>query len=131
LRLRTRRPQLKRGSLGTNAPSVPTHRKMRLALVGLLGLALLAGLLWWGKRPRIYRNVPLNGLRRFIWSLLAQMGPGGSSLQSGRAGQGSCNSLCALRQPTLTLLSSGSRRSIGLHHTLRQREPRSRVTSST
>ena len=61
---------------------------MRLVLVGLLALVLLGGLLWWGKRPRIYRNVPISGLRRFVWSLLAQMGPGGFFLAERQGGAG-------------------------------------------
>ncbi|SRR6266550_1348080 len=61
---------------------------MRLVLLGFTAVALLAGLWWWGKRPRIYRNVPLSGLRRFVWSLLAQMAPGGFLVADRRGGAG-------------------------------------------
>jgi len=61
---------------------------MRLVLFSFIVVALLAGLWWWGKRPRIYRNVPLNGLRRFIWSLLAQMASGGFLVADRRGGAG-------------------------------------------
>ena len=82
------RPQLKRDPLGTNAPGAPSHCYMRLVLFSLIVVALIAGLWWWGKRPRIYRNVPLNGLRRFIWSLLAQMASGGFLVADRRGGAG-------------------------------------------
>ena len=61
---------------------------MRLLPLGILAVALVAALLWWGKRPRIYRNVPLAGLRRFISSLLAQMGTGGFFVAERQSGAG-------------------------------------------
>src|SRR5437016_4211525 len=88
LRRRASRPQLTRDPLGTNAPGAPSHCYMRLVLFSLIVVALIAGLWWWGKRPRIYRNVPLNGLRRFIWSLLAQMASGGFLVADRRGGAG-------------------------------------------
>ena len=88
MRRRAGRPQLKRDPLGTNAPGAPTHCYMRLVLFSFIVVALLAGLWWWGKRPRIYRNVPLNGLRRFIWSLLAQMPSGGFLVADRRSDAG-------------------------------------------
>src|SRR2546430_5982863 len=71
---------------------------MRLVLFSFIVVALLAGLSWWGKRPRIYRNVPLNGLRRFIWSLLAQMASGGFLVADRRGGAGFLQ--LALRSPS-------------------------------
>jgi hypothetical protein len=60
----------------------------KLSLIGLVALGALGVLWWWGTRARVYRNVPLRSLRRYVWSLLAQMGPGGFLVAERRGGMG-------------------------------------------
>jgi len=87
VRPRARRPQLKRDSLGTRAPNTQSSQ-MRLLIIGLVVLGALGALWRWGTRARVYRKVPLQGLRRYVWSLLAQMGPGGFLVAERREGAG-------------------------------------------
>ena len=61
---------------------------MRLIIIALVAIGLLAGFWWWGTRARVYRDVPLKGLRRYVWSLLAQMASGGYLLAERRNGPG-------------------------------------------
>jgi hypothetical protein len=61
---------------------------MRLALFGIVALALVAAALWYGMRPRVYRNISLKELRRFVSSLLAQMAPGGFFVAERQGGAG-------------------------------------------
>jgi len=61
---------------------------MPLAFLGVAALALVAAAWWFGTRPRVYRNIPLNGLRRFVSSLLSQMAPGGFFVANRQGGAG-------------------------------------------
>jgi hypothetical protein len=61
---------------------------MNALLLTVAGVALLATLLWWGMRPRVHRNVPLAGLRRFVESLMVQMAPGGFFVAQRVSGDG-------------------------------------------
>jgi hypothetical protein len=61
---------------------------MRLIVTALVVLSLLAWLWRWGTRSVIHRNVPINGLRSYVESLLAQMGPGGYLIAKRRNGDG-------------------------------------------
>ena len=51
-------------------------------------IGAIAFFLWFGKRPVIYRRVPVSGLRRFIASLPAQMAPGGLFIADRESGPG-------------------------------------------
>ena len=57
-------------------------------IVVALILGGVAFVLWFGKRPVIYRRILLSGLRRFVASLPAQMSPGGFFIADRESGPG-------------------------------------------
>jgi len=61
---------------------------LRTSLWILVALVLVVRLVWWPARPRLYREVPLPGLRRFVTGLLAQMASGGFFIADRRDGPG-------------------------------------------
>lgn len=61
---------------------------MTFLIVLLVIIGALASFWWWGRRPVIYRRVPLSSLRQFVASLTAQMAPGGFFIADRESGPG-------------------------------------------